>query len=457
MGYNTYMVDVSFIRDGERVLAAVSGGADSVAMLRLLQKEAEKGRIELFAAHFEHGIRGEDSERDAAFTEALCARFGIPFFLGRGDVPTLAREQGMGLEEAARQARYAFLYRIRQQVGADCIALAHHMDDQAETVLMHILRGASLRGARGMEVRRNGLFRPLLHVPKAEIVAWLHEIGQPYCEDLTNRENDNPRNLLRNRAMPILEAAYPGARQSLVRFAQAAARDDMYLQSLADAAKRIRMPGGWIFHLEGLAEAVASRVIASETEADGAAMERILSLPEGGSTQCRRLRFERRGGFWFALEQTPDFGEAPLQMEGKTELSGVCCMEACSTRGEAIKDDPWRQRLDKAAMAGCVLRTRRAGDRMVPLGMAGSRLLSDIFTDRKLPRPLRDRWPVAAKGNEILWIPGVGISEKAKIGTGERTEIICRPEAWLSEWLKIRKDEEHAYGCRVYPAGSEDD
>jgi len=113
--------------------------------------------------------------------------------------------------------------------------------------------------------------------------------------------------------------------------------------------------------------------------------------------------------------------------------------------------------LDKAAMAGCVLRTRRAGDRLVPLGMAGSRLLSDIFTDRKLPRPLRDRWPVAAKGNEILWIPGVGISEKAKIGTGERTEIICRPEAWLSEWLKIRKDEEHAYGCRVYPAGSEDD
>jgi len=172
------------------------------------------------SVNFHHGIRGEEADGDAVFCRELAERHGIPFREGRADVPALARSRGIGLETAAREARYAFLRSAAAELNCDAIALAHHRDDQAETVLMHALRGSGIRGLSGMEPERDGLVRPLLGASKREILEFLEANGVPWREDRTNREDDNPRNALRNRIMPQLESVYPGCTGALARLAE---------------------------------------------------------------------------------------------------------------------------------------------------------------------------------------------------------------------------------------------
>jgi len=205
------------------ILAAVSGGADSVAMLALLKEAADGQPFTLTAAHFEHGIRAEDSLADAAFVRTLCGEWRIPLIEGHADVPVLAKASSMGLETAARQARYEFLMNAREQAGADYIALAHHRDDQAETVLMHLFRGCGLRGAVGMKALDGVLYRPLLNVTKKTLVGYLQMRGIPWREDATNGAADNPRNALRLNVMPEIERIYPGAKGAVCRFLKASA------------------------------------------------------------------------------------------------------------------------------------------------------------------------------------------------------------------------------------------
>ena len=195
---------------GGRVLVALSGGADSVALLRLFMEAG----VEVSAAHFEHGIRGEASVADMEFCRELCARLRVPFLCERADVPA-ARLPGEGLEAAARRLRYAFLRRAKEAAGASCIATAHHAGDQAETVLMHLLRGAGPTGAAGMREREGDLWRPLLRVKKQDLVSYLRERGQSWREDATNAIADTPRNALRLDILPRLEAIYPGAALAL--------------------------------------------------------------------------------------------------------------------------------------------------------------------------------------------------------------------------------------------------
>ena len=149
---------------GEHLLIALSGGADSVALACLLAQFREEYALRLTAAHLNHGIRGADADADAALCRSLCERLGIPLIEGRADVPRIARERGQGLEAAAREARYGFLREVRLRCGADRIALAHHLDDQAETVLMHLLRGTGPEGVCGMARVSGELYRPLLEV-----------------------------------------------------------------------------------------------------------------------------------------------------------------------------------------------------------------------------------------------------------------------------------------------------
>ena len=173
---------------GSRVLCAVSGGSDSICLLHLLWERREDWGLTVFAAHFEHGLRGEESLADARFVVAFCRERGIPCTVGHGDVPACAAEKRLGVEAAARELRYAFLERTADVLGCDRIATAHNADDNAETVLMNLTRGSGLRGLGGIPPERGRIVRPLLGIPRREIEEYLAENGLPHREDLSNAD-----------------------------------------------------------------------------------------------------------------------------------------------------------------------------------------------------------------------------------------------------------------------------
>ena len=425
--------------EGAKILCAVSGGADSVALLALLRELYNKGRIGLYCAHFEHGIRGDESRRDADFVKGLCGRWEIPLIMGAADVPGLSRSSGEGLETAARTARYAFLRKAKEETGSDFIALAHHLDDQAETVLMHILRGAGLRGAGGMREISDGLWRPLLSFRKAALIAYLTKRNIPWREDATNAAADNPRNILRLRAMPLLEEVYPGAAEALGRFARLARLDDGLLSRIAQDYLRKNafvQPCGFEARLaSGTDDAVLLRVIRLLTGVSGEDCFRALEMWRRGNgyvrLSCGVAAECRQGTMYFVTKDVP-CAETPLVLPGTTVLPGIGRITAEGAANEPSRD-PLCQVLDEDSLRGAVLRTRRDGDFIRPFGMAGKKSLGDYFTDRHYPRALRDGTMLIAKDNEILWAAGVGISESARLREGSRA-LRLRAEPAVTRW-----------------------
>ena len=408
------------------VLCAVSGGADSVALLRLLAEERNRGGIRLYAAHFEHGIRGEASRLDMEFVAALCRDLGVPFSVGRADVPEEAEKRRMGLESCARELRHAFLEQERKRLGADCIALAHHQRDRAETVLMHILRGSGLTGAAAMPEKSGRIVRPLLGFSPEALREYLVSVGQSWREDESNLVGDNPRNALRLKVFTILKEIYPGFEEALCRFADTAGEDDSCLESYADflGPKLIKRLWGVgmidIYWDKALKRRAVKRMY---PQADYDAVRRALQSEN-------RCRWEDLGdGFraWgdndtlYILPplKTPD--PAPLALPGLTELEGVCTLTAEACQCEPVRDNGYAQALTASALQGACLRLRRDGDFIRPFGMGGKRKsLGDYLTDRKCALPLRDRMPLVAKDSEILWVPGYGISESVRLTPGEK-------------------------------------
>ena len=221
----------------EAVVCAFSGGPDSTALLLELKRLRDEGAIgPLYAAHFEHGIRGEEARADLDFCRKLCLDLGVPLFSESADVPAYAKGEGLSLETAARQLRYAFLRRLRTALGAAVIALGHHRDDQAETVLLHLVRGSGRKGLTGMAPRNGDLVRPLLFVGKDDVLTYLTERGQAYRLDSTNALADASRNLLRQAGMAALTAVNARAAEHIAACADRLRAEDEYLDELARQA-----------------------------------------------------------------------------------------------------------------------------------------------------------------------------------------------------------------------------
>ena len=409
---------------GEHVLCAVSGGADSVALLLLLKERADRGGIRLTAAHFDHRIRPASGD-DARFVRSLCESIHVPLIEGAGDVPRLAAEAGMGLETAARQARRAFLERARAEAGADVIATAHHADDQAETVLMHLFRGSGLAGAAGIRPRSAHWARPLLGVSKADLVLYLQERGQGWRTDETNAVPDTPRNRLRSVVLPAALEIYPGAVRALGRFAAVSAEESDFLDALADrflAEHGARLDGG-LYALEAVPaeRALARRALRRlEPEADFGLLSRLTDLyfAPSGCVHAAGIRAERSGFRLYLIDET----QPPEAFLGS--------LSAAPHENRPVYRNGFRQVLDAGAVKGAALRLRKSGDWISPLGTSGSKSLSDYLIDRKVDRPLRDRLPLLARGSEVLWAVGVGISNRAALREGsEAVELTYIPKS----------------------------
>jgi tRNA(Ile)-lysidine synthase len=287
---------------GQSLVVGLSGGADSVALLDALVVLARRRDLQPVAAHLDHRLR-PDSAEDEAFCRDLSARLEVPFHAGVADVAARARRDGGGLEQAARRERYAFLRRVRVETGARAIAVAHTRDDQAETLLLRLLRGAGATGLSGMRPRVGRLLRPLLRVSRDEVVAHLRERGLAWRDDPTNADPRHLRNRVRHELLPYLEARFnPALRAGLARTAGLLADEAAFLEKeaerLLDRAARAEA-GGLVLDARALAEAppavarVAVRQALRETGGLGRVravhVERILALARAGSPSPRRL------------------------------------------------------------------------------------------------------------------------------------------------------------------------
>lgn len=406
-------------RDG--VLVALSGGADSVALLLelySLQKDRRISRLE--AAHLHHGIRGTEADADAAFVRTLCERLSIPLTVDRIDVPTLAEKDGISLELAARNARYAFLERVRTDRDLDCIALGQHRDDQAETVLLRLIRGSGTDGLSGMRVRANRLIRPLLFTGKDEILAYLKARGQDWCTDRTNFEADATRNRIRLNVLPVLESLNPAIRETLADTAAHTAEDADYLNALADrVAKEC---GTDREKLAALSRPVRLRVLkkllpyTDYTHADLDRLDALLLNGQTGDTATlkngvvawldfRRLRIGRTEPQPYRIA-VPECGSVRLP-------NGTLYAEPVET---AVFPCPGSDAyVDADVLKGQVTaRLPAPGDRFTPFGMRGTRLLSDYLTDRKVPRFDRSM-PVLCDEAGIVFVAGYTVDERMRV------------------------------------------
>jgi len=429
----------------DRVVVAVSGGPDSVALLDMLDRLRGELGLVLFVVHLDHCLRGKEAREDAEFVEDVARSRGLPFVLGVEDVAEFARREGCSVEEGAREVRYRFLERVARNLRADKVALGHTRDDQAETVLMRLIRGGGRRGLGGMAPRRGKFVRPLLQISRREILDYLREGGLPFKEDSTNRDLSFLRNRVRHILLPLLEKRFnPGISEVLSKEAEVWRAEDEYLETLAERAfedilrdrgeKRIVLDIGGLLRYHIAIRRRVARLAYREVTGDlpdFEATERLLrAAEEGGWVDLPGgVRAQRAGGV-LALRrgEVPPF-RYPLAVSGRTMVREAGLILEAELVGrpppEVLKGDGCTAYIDWRAVKGNLwVRSRLPGDRIRPFGMCGTRKVKDVLIDGKVPRLLRDKVPLVVDEEGVLWVVGVCLSERARVG--EETERVLR-------------------------------
>lgn len=464
----------SMIRKGERVVVAVSGGPDSVALLYSLLSLREDIGFDLAACHLDHGFRGEESRKDARFVADLCSSVGVPCEIESEDVPALMVQLGVGPEEAGRIARYRFFDKTAARLGAHRVALGHTMDDQAETVLMRLIRGSGLDGLSGIPPVRGIYIRPLLYTTRSDIEQYCRSLGVEPRIDRTNLEPVYFRNQVRLEIVPLLERWNPRLKEILGGTAERLREDASYLEYLArEALDRLEEGGARGRHDEheesGLGlrreEFVALpralqrwvlRAAAREVAGDRAAVDPLgfthveaviglaetgregasLDLPGGlGAMVCnggRTLLIERvaapnrrranRGAEGLACPQpvtVPGVTDVPhlgIRVTAEVRDHSPCRGQSGVDPEIASNRDPWRAYLDYAVLERpLVVRSRADGDFFYPLGLGGGKKVGDFMTSLKIPLGERGRVPVFLSGGQVVWVGGYRIDERFKV------------------------------------------
>jgi tRNA(Ile)-lysidine synthase len=436
---------------GSVILGALSGGPDSVALLYALAGLRDYFGYELVAAHLNHRLRGAEADRDENFVRELCAKLGVELVVeqARG-----LQSSSPNLEERARELRYAFLNRVAERVKANYIAIAHHADDQAETVLMRLLRGSGARGLAAMATHGPGhLWRPLLAVNRATVIAYLEALGATWVTDHSNGSPRILRNRLRGELLPLLEREFaPGVSRRLVELAVEMRTLDEYLTADARAELGRRRDGARLAlkDFDQLNEALAQAVLReflrehvghlrAITRYHICAMRALCSgANPGGRVPLPGGRQLRREYAWAILESTTGHSAdaqpffVPLNSVGTTLIKpAVFAFEARLL--ERSTDEHWPlptttmealfdvdKLPDPLTVRNCI-----AGDRIAPTGMEGTRKLQDLFVDHKVARGLRSRWPLVIADGAILWVPGIARSRLALVtSTTRRTQYL---------------------------------
>jgi tRNA(Ile)-lysidine synthase len=444
--------ETKLIRPGDAVVVAVSGGPDSVAMLHVLFLLSERYSWRLVVAHVNHKFRGDESDAEAAFVAELAKSYSLPCEIGNIDVPAYIDQTSLNAQVAAREKRYEFLHEVANRYHATRVALAHHADDQAETIMMRILRGTGPSGLAGMPERRVEkkveLVRPFLRIYKAEVVQYCREHGLEYCMDSSNELRKYARNQIRLDVMPFLRSYNEQLPVALNRMSEMMRAEDDFVEE--EAAKAFAT----IVSLKS----AGCRFLSSEfAQAHVALQRRMIKLILAYlSLRLERFDFARLELIRSAILQrkTPtlqlDIGEQYVLIREYDEIriqassltaSGYCyelmlqsgdlCIQELGstfrvTRYEkgTVHDQPDCARgsaaeawFDLDQLEGPIfVRSRQAGDRIEPFGLNGSKKVKDMFIDAKIPPSMRDTLPLVVDGrDQILWIPHMRRSRHAVV------------------------------------------
>lgn len=404
-----------------RLLVAMSGGADSTCLAHVLV--TRRPALEIAVCHVDHGLRSESVD-DAGAVNRLCTEWETPCAVRAVDTRSYMRSRGVSVELAARTLRYEALRSVARELGAGVVTLGHTFDDQVETVLMHVFRGAGLEGVAGMRTLREDLFRPLLWISHWETIQYCRLLNLPFLNDPSNDDPTPTRNRVRHDLLPAIERVFPGARDAVARLARSAQRDADYLEQLAQEAIAVCAPEGqvipelWMALPESLRFRVLRRVSGVEAqEISFAALQRRASVLEVAA----RERAVPPAGMPPVLLADRLLEPIRLRVPGKTYaeglgISAVLVPFASLDAQRVALASRWQAYLD-ADTAGqdLILRSWRPGDRMLPLGAPGVRKLQDVFVDRRIPRDVRERIPLIAGPAGIVWIPGVTVADAFRV------------------------------------------
>jgi len=444
-----------------RVLVALSGGSDSVALAHLLHDLADAGELHVAgAAHFNHQLRAA-ADDDEEFCARLAASLGWRLVIERADVAALARVTHRSIEDAARTARHAFLERAREELGAGVIALGHTRDDQAETFLLRLVRGAGPRGLSGMHPQNGRLVRPLLDCRRHELRSFLADRSVPFVHDESNDDVSIPRNRVRAELLPLLQARFnPRIVETLAGEAGQARDEWAWMESAAGAlAATPDGPGVWRLDLTALERAPRAlarlAVWKAMSEASGGrpiALEHVESALEtaerGGGVDAPGHRLERIGSALVLRSRpagqarrlagpAPNLFHYPLSIPGEVALPDAGCVVTAEVGhlGQVGQARPVGREGQDGFLAivrsdvrgPLAVRNRRPGDRFRPVGLGGRKKLQDFFVDRKVGRERRDLVPIVVdESDRIVWVAGYGIDEEFRVTDPAQAVLILR-------------------------------
>ncbi len=456
-----YIREHELLKPGDRVGVAVSGGADSVAMLRVLLELRSELGIVLSVLHFNHRIRGADADEDERFVLRLAEQQGLEFQRSSADVPAYAAEHRLSLETAGREARYRFFESFFERQALDAVATGHTMDDQAETVLMRGLRGAGTRGLAGIYPKKAVLVcgkqearyivRPLLGIRRAEVRDYLESINQSWREDATNRDLQYTRNRIRHGLIPLIETRFQAtAVAALAQLAEVAREEENYweaelsrvmpevIEDSAASGLTVNLP-----RLLAFPPALQRRILRNCAQRLGVTLDfehltqllRAARCCDGGKTcelpggwvaarEQQELRFQLRRN---TDQPAPLAYEYRLPIPGEVEIREAGRMIRAFLRPVkpgASGYNP-QQSLDAVALGReVVVRNWRPGDRLWPAHSKGPKKMKELFEERHVPRGERRSWPVAASGGTLVWARGFGASAEFQPAAGAKLVVV---------------------------------
>ena len=444
-----------YVKQNSALLVACSGGADSAALTDALWQLKDECCYKITVMHVEHGIRGREALDDAEFVKNFCAERGLTFVCRHVKAPDYALQNGLSLEDAARRLRYKALFAYAAAAGGDYIVTAHQADDQAETVLMQLMRGSGTSGLGGMQTASGKLLRPFLFVRRTEIEAYCHERGLRFCNDSTNDDVRYTRNRIRKELLPYLEKSFNHrVIAALGNTAQLARADNDFAAYHAQVFYNQNVKANGKL-LECRAEAlktefaaVSRRVVRMMWEKMAACgnelgfehVEAVLGLLKNGrSGKMLALPGKTAAAYFYGMLYVGAQPDVKKLISAGTAFDEITVFtESTGKLKEVAEEFPEitkKRAVVPLAMAGAALciRTRRDGDRFYPYGGAGSKKLKDYFIDNKVPRSERDKKLLVTAGSKVLWIIG-----ERQAGWKNKPD-----GKWLIMRLAGRKDEKH--------------
>ena len=390
------------LQSGDSVTVALSGGADSVALLHVLYSLKEEYNLNLSAAHLNHGIRGEEAKRDEDFCKILCENYNIPIIIKHADIPKLSAERGISEELCGRQERYAF---FEEAANGGKIATAHTASDNAETLIFNLTRGATLKGAAGIPPVRGRLIRPLIGCTRADIEKYCRDNRLDYMTDSTNLTDEYTRNKLRHRVIPVLKELNPGFEQAAARFCENAAAARDYIKRQTDELiARAKTDYGYSAEvLKNADPALRDEALYELCKRFGADAEyrhiRLLdAVLDGGAVDFGTCTAMCRQGILRISEKNTEKQDMEIPFDGKISVK----------RGDTIITASID--ISDKELKSLVFRSRKSGDRFTFAGRGVTKPLRKALNEQKIPCELRDGLWLLADGQRVLWCEGLGYS-----------------------------------------------